>query len=173
MVSNNPFDLTKLISNDKLIEKQKYKADVYTLEEQKQMLKNYTKIPREKWLEIPIGSNIRYIRKDGEMRKGGYIQYIDPNGQFMSISAINVSNGKHWKLPLNGVQEIWKYTGETLNKDILPNKPDDTQEIILSLKEEIRQLKIEIQRVMNQQKRIIKSIGVNAVRLDRIENRGR
>jgi TolA-binding protein len=48
--------------------------------------------------------------------------------------------------------------------------PDpEANEQIASLKEDIRQLKIEIQRVMNQQKRIIKSVGVNAVRLDRIE----
>jgi hypothetical protein len=168
MTSDNPFDLTKLISTNKLIEKQKYKPDVYTTEEQKEMLKNYIKVPNEKWLELPIGTNIRYIRKDGEMRKGGYIQYIDPNGDFMSISAINVSNGKHWRLPLNGVAEIWKFT---FNK-VTPFS-NDTQEMLLSLKEEIRQLKIEIQRVMNQQKRIIKSVGVNAVRLDRIESRGR
>jgi hypothetical protein len=172
MSSDNPFDLTKLISTNKLIEKQKYKPEVYTTEEQQEMLKNYIKVPREKWLVLPIGINIRYIRKDGEMRKGGYIQYIDPNGEFMSISAINVSNGKHWRLPLNGVAEIWKFTSNKPPNET-PTISNDIQEVISSLKEEIRQLKIEIQRVMNQQKRIIKSVGVNAVRLDRIENRGR
>lgn len=180
MSANNPFDLTKLVVAGGLVEKQKYKPDTYTTEEQKEMLRDYVKVAREQWLQLPIGTNIRYIRKDGEMRKGGFIQYIDPEGKFMSISVINVANGKHWRLPLDGVAEIWKSNLgakiAAVNASVSATTaaaPTDIQEILAALKEEIRQLKIEIQRVMNQQKRIIKGVHTNAMRLDRIEKHGR
>lgn len=179
MSSDNPFDLTKLISNTGLIQKHTYKPEVFTTEEQKEMLRGFQLVPRDKWLELPVGTHIRYIRKDGEMRKGGYIRYIDPAGAFMSISLTELNQqSKNWKLPLNGVAQIWRATGEVILTNIPPKNREpainsDAMEEIASLKEDIRQLKIEIQRVMNQQKRIIKSVGINAVRLDRIEGSGR
>jgi hypothetical protein len=168
-MSDNPFDLTKLVSNKELIEKPKYKPIIYTSQEQKDMLKSYQQVPNAQWTKIPIGTNIRYIRKDGEMRKGGYIRYIDPEGKFMSISIDPLQQSKRWKLPLDGVAEIWKLKQE--NNIVKPNDNIIDQESIVSLKEDIRQLKIEIQRVMNQQKRIIKSVGVNALRIDKMEGR--
>lgn len=179
--NTNPFDLTKLIPTGGLVEKQGYRPEIFTTDEQKNMLKDFKLVPKEKWLQLQIGTQIRYIRKDGEMRKGGYIQYIDPKGEFMSISLTEIDQrqSKHWRLPLNGVAEIWcadanaSAAASFQKMSSAPTSNPDINETIASIKEDIRQLKIEIQRVMNQQKRIIKSVGINAVRLDRIEGAGR
>jgi hypothetical protein len=189
MAGDNPFDLTKLITNGGLIEKHKYKPEVFTTEEQKEMLKGFELVPRNKWAALEVGTHIRYLRKDGEMRKGGYIRYVDPNGEFLSVSLTELNQqSKSWKLPLSGVAQIWRESNSTdlpatsHGKTIAPNSSSanlrtqvnsDVMEAIAAIKEDIRQLKIEIQRVMNQQKRIIKSVGINAVRLDRIEGSGR
>jgi hypothetical protein len=114
---------------------------------------------------------------------------VDPNGEFLSVSLTELNQqSKSWKLPLNGVAQIWRESNSTdlpatsHGKTIAPNSSSanlrtqvnsDVMEAIAAIKEDIRQLKIEIQRVMNQQKRIIKSVGINAVRLDRIEGSGR
>jgi hypothetical protein len=178
-MDNNPFDLTKLVKTGGLVEKQKYKPESYNTEEKKNMLKGFERVPNTKWLQLPIGTCIRYIRKDGDMRKGGYIKYIDPNGEFMSISltSLDQPQSKHWRLPLSGVSELWKATSSSSHD--VPSQAsisvvsNDKDEQIASLKEDIRQLKIEIQRVMNQQKRIIKSVGANAMRINSIEGRRR
>jgi hypothetical protein len=173
---NNPYDLTRLLAGGQLIEKKKYSPEIFTKLEQKQMLATYKQVAKKYWTKLPLGTHIRYIRKDGEMRKGGYIRYNDPHGQFISLSLTQLDQPqtKFWKLPLNGVAELWC---EPLNKSTQVHtntvNDSDTAEQINTLKEDIRQLKLEIQRVMNQQKRIIKSVGINAVRLDKIESGGR
>jgi hypothetical protein len=187
MAHDNPYDLTKLVTMGGLIEKHKYKPEVFTGEEQKEMLRGFERVPKESWAALAVGTFIRYIRKDGEMRKGGYIRYVDPAGEFMSVSLTPpAQQSKTWRLPLNGVAQIWRSLGPVIEGVVMRTQaqarpqlaaattvPTDLAETVAALKEDIRQLKIEIQRVMNQQKRIIKSVGVNAVRLDRIESRGR
>jgi len=155
---SNPFDLTKLISGAGLVEKKQYKPDVITSNEKKQLLVGYEKLPQEKWLQIFPGSHIRYIRKDGEMRKGGYVRYIDANNKFLYISTAPIdTNAKGWKLPLNGVAEIWIMNDK--RNAVQYSQPADIREEISSIKDDIQQIKLEIQRVTNQQKRIINLIG--------------
>jgi hypothetical protein len=185
MANDNPYDLTKLVTMGGLIEKHKYKPEVFTGEEQKEMLRGFERVPKESWTMLAVGTFIRYIRKDGEMRKGGYIRYIDPAGEFMSVSLTPpAQQSKTWRLPLSGVAQIWRSLGPVVDGVVMQTQvrtrqpqpaamSTDLADTVAALKEDIRQLKIEIQRVMNQQKRIIKSVGVNAVRLDRIESRGR
>jgi len=181
MAHDNPYDLTKLVTMGGLIEKHKYKPEVFTGEEQKEMLRGFELVPKDSWTMLAVGTFIRYIRKDGEMRKGGYIRYIDPAGEFMSVSLTPpAQQSKTWRLPLSGVAQIWRslspvamQTQMQARKSQPATASTDLTDTVAALKEDIRQLKIEIQRVMNQQKRIIKSVGVNAVRLDRIESRGR
>lgn len=178
-MSANPFDLTKLVVAGGLVETKKYKPDTYTPEEKKEMLNGYICVPKERWLKLEVGTHIRYVRINGEMRKGGYVQYIDPKGDYIMVSAINIGNqSKCWKLPLIGVSEIWRSSGSGVAANlpmarITPTIVVDKDKHIAALEEDIRQLKIEIQRVMGQQKRIIQSVGINAVRLDRIEGAGR
>jgi hypothetical protein len=197
MASNsNPFDLTQFVSGGKLTEKSKYKPEIYTATEWRDMLQGYEKVSPGEWAQISVGTHIRYVRKDGEMRKGGFIKYADPNGKFLSISSADTnvnSNAPHWKLPLDGVAEIWKImdgahvrststtsTHTATHSSAGPpathssaNGPTSIQESINRINNEIEQLKGEIQRVLNQQKRIIKSIRINAMRLERIEKNNR
>jgi hypothetical protein len=63
MAGDNPFDLTKLITNGGLIEKHKYKPEVFTTEEQKEMLKGFELVPRNKWAALEVGTHIRYLAK--------------------------------------------------------------------------------------------------------------
>jgi hypothetical protein len=175
-MSENPFDLTKLVVAGGLVEKHKYKPDTYTPEEKKDMLNGFVRVPREKWLQLEIGAHIRYERKTGDMRKGGYVQYIDPKGEYIMVSVSNVGyQSRGWKLPLVGVSEIWREraTASVPTSNVVPTIIDDKDKHIAALEEDIRKLKIEIQRVMDQQKRIIISVGKNAVRLDRIMGTGR
>lgn len=181
-MSVNPFDLTKLVAADSLVENSKQKMETYTPDEQKDMLKDYVCVPRNKWLQLEIGTRIRYIRNNGEIRKGGFIQYIDKKNEYLMVSTfMSGINVKYWKLPISGVSEIWRAKNSkppSGDHPILTPMRDkqtllvDKDKEILTLKEDIRQLKIEIQRVMDQQKRIIISVGKNAVRLDKIFNTG-
>lgn len=166
---NNPYDLTKLIaSNSKITEKKQYRPDVITPDEKKQLLVGYEKLSHDKWLQLFPGSHIRYMRKDGEMRKGGYVRYVDIDNQnlYLSTFPLDIPNAKGWKLPLDGVAEIWVVSKHN-TKIPTTSCSNDLREDLISLKEDVKQLKIEIQRITNQQKRILRHV---ETRLNRIED---
>lgn len=167
MENSNPFDLTKLIASGNIVEKQQYRPDIITSEEKKQLLVGYNKLPYEKWLQIYPGSHIRYVRKDGEMRKGGYIRYIDPEGKYFYITSapIDIGNAKGWKLPLSGVAEIWIINKNIPVKNNHSNFTDDVNSDIALIKDDIQQLKLEIQRITNDQKRILNLISRSIKRI--------
>lgn len=46
----------------------------YTDEKISDMLENYKEIPRSEWMNLAIGSHIRYIKKDNKFQPGGFIR---------------------------------------------------------------------------------------------------
>lgn len=48
-------------------------AKVYTLEEIKEKLRGCVKISNEKWDTIEYGTQIRYFKKNGDFKAGGYV----------------------------------------------------------------------------------------------------
>ena len=151
---DNPFDLTKLISTDKIIEKKIYKPNIISDEEKTKLLENYEKVPHDKWLQLQQGAHIRYLRKDGDMRKGGFIKYTDPSGSFIYIvnTPYESATTKGWRINLDTIDTIWAI------KTNIPKNINNIDEKIANIEDDIRQLKLEIQRVTNQQKRIIQLI---------------
>lgn len=51
----------------------KQKVD-YNDEKISDMLENYKEIPRSEWMNLPIGSHIRYVKKDNKFQPGGFIR---------------------------------------------------------------------------------------------------
>ena len=84
MDSGNPFDLTRKqrIIPVSLSTPRIYSAPLPSASVPKQavvensILDGYVNINRNSWTNIPIGTHIRYKRKTGEIRRGGFIKSI-------------------------------------------------------------------------------------------------
>jgi hypothetical protein len=177
----NIFDLTQLIPITKEVE---YKRDNATLTEEsrKKLLANYTEVTPEDWHSIEPYEHIRYMRKDGQMRKGGYVknQWLESNGRnagnqcMQLINKLAKYNTTAWTICFNDIEKIW-IRGKLIKK----NKPvrqnnnvdeegnaisnsgtlsEETQQTLEFMTKQMDMLKTEVTRLSNEQKRIINLI---------------
>lgn len=77
-------------------------------------LEGYIVTPREQWQGLPIGTHIRYIRKSGEFRSGGFIREKTTNDDGESMftlenDKVNRSSAKYRTFPivLNEIDVIY------------------------------------------------------------------
>lgn len=155
MSKDNPFDLTKMVAGKDIVEKRKRKVGIITSTEKARLLEGYSKVAPDKWLKLPVGSHIRYLRKDGEMRKGGYIRLITDGTIFLSnMPDIGVSNGTGWAVRPATVSEIWVLGKPAYSASNMV----DTDERLASIEDDLNQIKTDIQNIINQQKRIVEWI---------------
>ncbi len=147
----NDFDLTKMVAG-RVTEKHKRKPPIITSSEKARLLQGYSKVAPDKWMKLPIGSHIRYMRKDGEMRKGGYIRLITDGAIFLSnMPDIGVSNGTGWAVRPAMVSEIWVLGKPAFSSSAMI----DADERLTSIEDDIAQIKTDLQNITNQQKRIV------------------
>jgi hypothetical protein len=140
-------------------------------------LKNYTIVPLGEWDKIPYKTFIRYKRSDGKIPKGGYL---------MSITHTNDSNDKDilkidmssslfkkavkWFVYSNSIEQIWKRNDSEaptqdaprleLNEEELQNirSLSDFKDDVIYCKKSIEIIKQEIQKLSNEQMRIVSLI---------------
>ena len=155
----NIFDLTKLTP---IVIQQEVKVDKekkISLNEQNILLKDYIELPKNKWSDINIGDHIRYLRKDGLFRRGGFFKssWVVQTGknegkQYIQLNT-SLYNGKSWTVSYDDLDKIYI-------KNIIQNSRINTKnnESIEYLNKSIEQLKIDMLKCTNEQKRIINLI---------------
>lgn len=141
----------------------KYPSTAYTNEQIKELLVGYIEVRKDKWSDIPVGSHIRYVKKDGTFVRGGFVtnHWLNKEGkQFIHIAnnlKKNSPNYATWPMAHESVARLFKKpdakTGIEL--DVVRGK---TAEIISQInklvnvvKEQGRRLdkqELEIQRIL-------------------------
>lgn len=87
------------------------KSKEYTPEKIKELLEHYNEVPLSGWNDIPIGSHVRYLKKDGDFKPGGFIRakksgiFILENLPFSS-KAIN-PNYIHWTMHFDNTAKVF------------------------------------------------------------------
>jgi len=171
---DNIFDLSKpasVDSSNKTVQSNTYQKNnqknIVTNEEQEQLLENYEEVPRESWETLPVGIHIRYLRKDGTFRRGGYIisvvnimSGVNKDNKMIQLASNNSPYAKSWSTNLERVQKIWK---AKLNSDggvnqINESVSKETKESIEYLTKNVDQIKIDIAKINNEQQRIVNLI---------------
>jgi hypothetical protein len=159
--SSKIFDLKLLAgssSND--IEIKKNTLTEINKEDQNTLLIGYELVDKNEWKNLQQATHIRYLRKDGLFRKGGYIKAIwntDNNIRIDLVTNFNY-NAISWSIYSNNVEKIWKKTSENIEHSIINNDLIELKEKIDDLDEITKILKIEIQKIINEQKRLIELI---------------
>lgn len=167
----NIFDLAALagIQNEQELKKT---VNTVTVDEQAKMLQNYDDVDHNEWAAIPPSSHIRYLRKDGAFRRGGFVKnswvglYGASKGKkCLQLSSTQSYKSTKWTICLDDIEKIWRKnpnlvaTGEKniispeLNSTIQANK--ESVEYLIRV---VDQLKIDISKINNEQTRIINLI---------------
>ena len=172
----NIFDLSKLaqVEIHHEVEQESKKINV---DDQAKLLIDYEEIKSEKWDNLVPGDHIRYLRLDGNFRRGGYFKnsWVSDHGHNSGHKCIQLSSSIYnnnysgnykpntWIICHKDIEKIWK---KKSNVNLISNvNSDETQKSINEIKEEINylkknieQLKIDNLKTNNEQKRIINLI---------------
>jgi len=157
-MDNNIFDLSKLIPDQKTY--QKHESVVYSDNDIKKMLEGYVDVPCEKWPILKNRTHIRYKRKDGSFRRGGFIlyQWIGTNElegkRFIQLSnhPYRSPSSHNWRVSYDDLDCIWK---KETNEEIYIN---DINKQVNTINLEMNCIKKDIERLKEDQKKIIELI---------------
>ena len=123
------FDLDKVIEqkakNLKLGGKPTKTIDVSKYDN---ILQYYIEIPKEEWKNIELQTYIRYIGKDGELKKGGKLTKIadTDNGLYLTITNYgNRSKPLIWRVNIDKIYKIYKYNSDNNKNKQSPSNIDD------------------------------------------------
>lgn len=162
----NIFDLTKVpIKAEQDVEKPNLNANI----EIQELTKGFVEISLEEWDCFKYNDFIRYLRKDGAFRKGGYFKnswvgnYGKTNGKkCIQLSSLPTFDGKTWQICQSDISKIWKkkVIDEQCGSDQKINNQmiNENKESIQFLTKSVEQIKTDILRINNEQKRIINLI---------------
>jgi hypothetical protein len=87
----------------------------YSDDKVQEMLENYYEVPKTEWINLSIGSHIRYIGKDGKFRPGGFIRAKNLRGDNSYFVLENDRFGSraknaeyaHWNMSFNNVIKVY------------------------------------------------------------------
>lgn len=171
MPKENIFDLDKLVKSISSNLEEKIPSIDYETEKEEtpggnsyeEFLVGYKLVPEEEWSKIQVGSLIRYLNKDNTFRKGGAVQGVfkkkGNNVIRIDIESIYGTRAK-WSILSNKVDKIWIKPSILENLSV-PNNNVDLEEVkddIEFCKQSIKLLTTEIQKMKNEQMRILSVI---------------
>jgi len=163
VVKPNIYDLSALanVENDiEIKKKENSKMD------REQLLKGYDEVPQSEWKSLAYGIHIRYLRKDGLFRKGGFVKntWVGLTGVNKGKNVIQMCNNMSykavkWVISLDKLDKIWKkknnmYTMPVDNKGVI----DSNKESIEYLRTKVDQFSVDIAKINNEQQRIVNLI---------------
>lgn len=121
----------------------------YTADEMAQRLDGYLVIPRSLWLKVPKCSHIRYVKKDGSFKPGGFVHTVTIKEDGRKILQLKNSfdnkkaNFVEWPLDLSTVKVLYKKIYPPAHVEVMMIKQmlQTHNEEIQKLKEENAQIK--------------------------------
>lgn len=168
---DNIFDLTKLAPIE-LDHELQQTSTIITIDEQNKLLEEYDELPCEEWGNLTLNDCVRYLRKDGSFRKGGYFKnsWIGSFGKQNGKKCMQLSSAPHfksakWTVCYNDLDKLWVKknnqictSNPTAVDPELKNIINAQQETIEYMSKSVEQLKIDMLKINNEQKRIINLI---------------
>jgi hypothetical protein len=174
-MSRKKADLSKLIPKSKDVEITKQASSNISIN-QAELLLGYEVVEPENWDKIPYRSHIRYLRTNGEFKKGGYVMAITHTDDLDGKDTIKIDlksgfipSAITWSIYKGNISKIWKKiddntgnsstnTNNSVNVTLLLNKVNDLEETINNIRISINQLGIDYQNMNQTQIRTIQKI---------------
>jgi hypothetical protein len=166
----NPYDLTKLANIEEDCEIKK-SASILSTADQNKLLEGCIEVPKDQWDNLKYNNFIKYLRKDGSFRKGGYFKnsWIGNYGKTKDKKCIQLASSKNFKSTMwiichDVVDKIWKNNDDEISRTQNRMSPEmsaminENNESIVYLSKSMDNIKTEMARLNNEQKRIINLI---------------
>lgn len=90
-----------------------YKHHDFSKEEMSQLLEKYIEVPQTQWANLPRGTHIRYMKKDGKFARGGFIKntYLLHGKQTIQLETGNDSKAPgyvQFPVVLENLSNVWR-----------------------------------------------------------------
>lgn len=125
------------------------------------LLNGYELVPENERNTLKTNIHIRYMKENGEFKKGGYVvnTYIsnkpETKGNIMiRLKSSLAPNAKEWTINLSKVSDVWRTT-KFKPKKTIENISEDLKIAKDDTKSQIEQINIELFRLANENRRII------------------
>jgi len=121
MSKNNIFDLSQIASKSTNVKKDTAKESTPSEQEALESLKDYILVPKEEWGKLPKQTFIKYMRTNGEMKKGGFILDIfklrdKDNIEYIKIEILPgyYPNARKFIVSSKSIEKLWKKGNSTI-----------------------------------------------------------
>lgn len=157
MSKENIYDLDAIVGKNEDVEVKRATPAIITDDDMDELLVGYKLLPNSEWKTLKHYNHIRYQRKDGTFRKGGYIKNIwmntDTNKIKMELAGNLNYGARTWTINLQYIEKIWL----KIDAVSAPALTDMTEmnEKIEKLEQVCASLTKEIVRMNNEQKRVL------------------
>ena len=97
-----------------------------------QILKNYIEIPREEWGSILIGTYIRYMKNNGDLKKGARLKRISPgySGTYvLHMEKYGKGKSYEWSASTHNMKAIYRYADSENPQQINQTTNQTTQQL--------------------------------------------
>lgn len=138
-------------------DKGEHESHNYTDEEIDNMTRNYILVPAELLADIPVGSHIRYIKKDptGEtprglrFKPGGYVQKIitkqaDGKKYIVLDNRIGGAKSITWSIQVDAIETVWKRLDNSIEMHLMRASLEHKMQLINDLTAEVKRIAKEL-----------------------------
>jgi hypothetical protein len=141
-----------------------YKSTSYDQTQMTAMLDNYVEVSKTEWANLPKGTHIRYMKKNGEFKPGGFVQNTYLLNGKQTIHCENGNDPKEkgyakWPVVLENISHIWRLNNAPVMVTATP--PTTVQSGLDKLDniDKILQNGMEIRELQESQVRLTERIG--------------
>lgn len=90
-----------------------YKSHDFSRDEMTQLLEKYVEVPQTQWANLPRGTHVRYMKKDGKFARGGFIKntYMLRGKQTMQLETGNDTRAPgytQFPVVLENISNLWR-----------------------------------------------------------------
>lgn len=166
----NIYDLSKLVIMENEEELKKESTEITSIDQDK-LLENYVEVASDGWEKIPKNTHIRYLRKDGNFRRGGFVKasWVSSYGKDKGKKSLQLSSNMSykstkWTIVIDDIDKIWK-KNISIDGSGVPDDYNDMKNMIKAnavamehLSKVVEQVKIDNTRLANDQTRTLNLI---------------
>jgi hypothetical protein len=146
-----------------------YESSSYTDNEQEKMLLGYDSVPQEAWELLKPGTHIRYKTIEGNFRRGGFVHNVKSKGTKMIFLETNRKQGTpgyaKWPVAFDSIDTLWKK--RSLEDVRINESRTDVGPRQLEMESRLVMLEQHVDRLSEDLKKLIKTIGVLAEKIGR------
>lgn len=140
-MDENEFDLRRLVqrADDSTFEVRRPRHNM------EQLLRGYQEVPQADWHNLPKSAHIRYLRKDGQFKPGGYIYSIDVRADqsgehiYLALSWSRTARFPKFCINLDTIDKIW-VSKSMQSQDVAHHSDGDCSKRIAALEAQVAQL---------------------------------